>query len=205
MDIYFPESKPLPTINHTVDTVHINSVVPLLPTASLYHKARFPREAIYINFTYTHVGPEGGHPECVRWEERPVYVVQVPHDGNVWHVWHDALLGSFQTLREEGLLPLAQIDEEGNMTEYIDDLEEEDCPWGIDPGGNGEPYRLPSCRPRRGVVEERKCDPNEDSWCKPGLVAVNRTQGPILLLADKTERPANKSVAMFHAVSNDIR
>lgn len=204
MDVYFPHSMPLPVINHTVHTVHINSVEPVLPTTARYHKARFPREAVDINFNYTHVGPEGAQTECTRWEERPVYLVQVPHDGNVWHVWHDALMGAFQTLREEGLLPIAQIDAQGNMEEYIDDLEE-DCPWGIDVGGDGQPYRLPECRPKKGLVEQTQCSPGEDSWCRPGLVAVNRTRGPILLLAQKTERPTNKSVAMFHAVSNDIR
>ncbi len=34
---------------------------------------------------------------------------------NIWHTWNEGLMGAFQTLREQGLLPLAQVDEQGNM------------------------------------------------------------------------------------------
>ena len=38
-----------------------------------------------------------------------------PCSYNIWHTWNEGLMGAFQTLREQGLLPLAQIDAEGNM------------------------------------------------------------------------------------------
>lgn len=34
---------------------------------------------------------------------------------NIWHTWNEGLMGAFQTLREQGMLPLVQVDAEGNM------------------------------------------------------------------------------------------
>lgn len=34
---------------------------------------------------------------------------------NIWHTWNEGLMGLFQTLREQGALPLVQVDGEGNM------------------------------------------------------------------------------------------
>lgn len=133
-----------------------------------------------------------------------MYLLQVPHTQNSWHVWNDGLMGAFQTLREEGLLPLAEVDAEGNMVEHIDDLEEE-CPWEYEIGGNGEPHRGSECRPRHGVISQTRCDPLTEAWCRSGLVAVNATNGPILLLANGTEQPEEKWRGMFLSISEDIR
>ena len=38
-----------------------------------------------------------------------------PRSYNIWHTWNEGLMGAFQTLREQGLLPLVQVDEAGNM------------------------------------------------------------------------------------------
>lgn len=35
--------------------------------------------------------------------------------GNIWHSWNEGLMGTFQTLRELGYLPLVQIDDQGYM------------------------------------------------------------------------------------------
>ena len=38
-----------------------------------------------------------------------------PRSYNIWHTWNEGLMGAFQTLREQGMLPLAQVDAAGNM------------------------------------------------------------------------------------------
>lgn len=39
----------------------------------------------------------------------------LPCSYNIWHTWNEGLMGAFQTLREQGALPLVQIDGDGNM------------------------------------------------------------------------------------------
>ena len=119
---------------------------------------------------------------------------------------NDALMGAFQTLREEGLLPLAEIDDDGNMQEYTDDLEK-GCLRNIEPGGEEvKVYRPKSCKNRRsGVISATKCSPEKDAWCRPGLVAVNRTSGPIFLLAQKADPPKEHWQHLYDAVSEDMR
>ncbi len=144
-----------------------------------------------------------------------MYLLTMQHSENIWHAWADGLLGAFQTLREQGLLPLAEIDEKGNMKEYVEDLNEE-CPIEIqieaeeqdggDSGGGGDSgsYTTSSnsssggnninntirCRPRRNVVLQRKCDPTTELWCRPGLVVgatASAAGGPVLLPYKGTE------------------
>ena len=38
-----------------------------------------------------------------------------PCSYNIWHTWDEGLMGAFATLREQGLLPMVQVDAEGNM------------------------------------------------------------------------------------------
>ena len=35
---------------------------------------------------------------------------------NFWHTWNEGIMGAFQTLREQGLLPLAHVDRRGRIT-----------------------------------------------------------------------------------------
>ena len=115
-------------------------------------------------------------------------------------------MAAFQTLREARLLPLAQIDEEGNMKEYLTDLEEK-CPrqYHINGIPRYSSYRPEECRARGGYITQTKCDLEKDKWCRPGLVAVNRTKGPILLLTLKHVIPLVRWRHLFKAVSEDIR
>ena len=134
-----------------------------------------------------------------------MYVLYTPHRHNIWHMLNDALMGSFQTLREEGLLPLAEIDDDGTMKEYTDDLEE-GCLRNIEPGEEIKIYRPKSCKNRRsGVISATKCSPERDAWCRPGLVAVNRSSGPILLLARGADPPMEQWQHLYDAVSEDMR
>ena len=38
-----------------------------------------------------------------------------PCSYNIWHTWGEGLMSVFQTLREQGYLPLVQVDGKGNM------------------------------------------------------------------------------------------
>lgn len=46
---------------------------------------------------------------------KPIPVCFSCHSYNIWHTWNEGLMGAFQTLREQGLLPLAQVDAHGNL------------------------------------------------------------------------------------------
>ena len=137
-------------------------------------------------------------------------LMQSTHEFNIWHVMNDNLMGVFRTLREEGLLPLAEIDEEGNMKEYSDDVERH-CPRQFDPeGGEADGFYIPDHCDRgfmlmNGNNNATKCDREKDTWCQPGLVAVNRHGGPILLQAKTTNYPQMKWSHIFTAITDDIR
>ena len=201
--VNLPPHLALPTGKERVlDAVNGNmrklAVPPLLPVSI---RAFGTRGLVNISYLRPSAWEQ---PQCKRWEERPVYVLYTPHSNNIWHMLNDALMGAFQTLREEGLLPLAEIDGDGNMQEYTDDLEEA-CPMVHVVGEENKPYRLKKCRPKKGLFSPHKCSPEKDAWCRPGLVAVNRTSGPILLLGPNADAPLNKWSHLFRAVSGDLR
>ena len=204
LQVWLDPSIPLPTQPNDIDSITGHYTDPMLPT-SIYYRNTHTFEYNYLDIEYYHASVGGVQPQCNGWEERPVYLLQVPHTENSWHVWNDGIIGAFQTLREEGLLPLAEIDAEGNMVEHTADLKEE-CPWEYEINGDGVPFRRPECRPRRGVITQSKCSPLVDDWCRSGLVAINaHTDGPVLLLANGTEQPEDKWRGMFLSVSEDIR
>ena len=179
----------------------------------------------YLNIKY--VNAEKNQPKCKKWEKRPVYLLTMQHSENIWHAWADGLLGAFQTLREQGLLPLAEIDDKGNIKEYIDDLREE-CQKEIqiedleESGSNAfnnntiatdttktsmsTSVKKTQCRPRRNIVPHTKCDPSTELWCRPGLiVGTNATAagGPVLLPYKGTE-VVRRWKHLFQALSSEI-
>jgi hypothetical protein len=194
---------------------------PSLPTTVTVRAGKL-QQYQYLNINY--VEAETNQPKCKKWERRPVYLLTMQHSENIWHAWADGLLGAFQTLREQGLLPLAHIDEQGNMQEYIDDLPEE-CPVEILIGKNASASeeggaagvegatsdKNPSnskgrCRKRRNVVSQGTCDPSTELWCRPGLiVGANATidGGPVLLPYKGTE-VVRRWHHLFEALSEEI-
>ncbi|KAL4518915.1 hypothetical protein Ndes2437B_g04802 [Nannochloris sp. 'desiccata'] len=223
ISVHLPASVPLPTKPLLVDGVH--GAPPIVASATepptvFYHRDINQRQEHYLNISYTHISisQQDEHlrkeplRKCTRWETRPVYLMYVPHPYNVWHVYNDALMGLFQTLREEGHLPLAEIDEAGNMVEYLEGLDPK-CQWKLDLYGNGSAYRPEKCLPKTGRLPNSssssensiKCSPKNDEWCRPGLVAFNRSSGPIILLAKGAIWPDRKWRHMFTAISEDIR
>jgi Glycosyltransferase 61 len=225
LTVHLLASVPLPTNNVIVDGIHGDPPFVLAntePPRAIHHRDIFQKQEHTLNISYTHpkIFDQDEHlrkeplRKCTCWETRPVYLMYVPHPYNVWHVWNDALLGAYQTLREEGHLPLARIYEDGRMEEYTEGLDEE-CHWKIDLYGNGTSYRPEKCRTKTGILPEKnkikssrssyKCSPDYDDWCRPGVVAFNRSNGPIILLAKGTIWPDRKWRHMFTALSEDIR
>jgi hypothetical protein len=227
LSVHLPASVPLPNGPLIVDGVHgappfmqVNTT----PPTAIHHRDIIQKQEHYLNISYhrieifqqdEHLRKEPLR-KCSRWETRPVYVMYVPHPYNVWHVWNDALMGAYQTLREEGHLPLALIHEDGSMEEYTEGLDEE-CHWTMDLYGNGTSYQPKNCLPRRGRLPKPptnfasskgsplKCSPAFDDWCRPGVVAFNRGSGPIILMAKNTTWPDRKWQHMLTALSEDIR
>lgn len=199
--VYLPPSWPLPK-ELVIDGVHPNATGAGLPTVSWYKRSEHVNGVLKIE--YLHANSTENQPKCTQWIDRPVFLLHTPHFRNIWHILNDALMGAFQTLREERVLPLAEIDEEGNMREYLDDLEES-CLRKYDVNGRHS-YRPTECRARSGYINQTRCNPSKDSWCRPGLVSVNRDyKGPILLLAQHSAMPIHKWRHFFNAVTKDIR
>jgi len=222
ISVHLPASIPLPTKPVLVNGVHGASPrerSTTEPPTVFYHRDITQKQEHYLNISYTHISTfqRDEHlrkeplRKCVRWEARPVYLMHVPHPSNVWHVFNDALMGVFQTLREEGHLPLAEIDEAGNMVEYLEGLHPE-CHWKMDLYGNGSVYRPEKCLFKTGRLPNSSsskqsihCSPKHDDWCRPGVVAFNRSSGPIILMAKGAIWPDRKWRHMFTAISEDIR
>jgi hypothetical protein len=185
------------------DTVHGNATLSLYPTVTMY--TLFGKTPHALNINYMHANSTAAQPKCKRWEDRPVYLLYMPHAANVWHMLNDALMGLFQTLREERLLPLAEIDEQGNMVEITSGVELK-CPRVFDLRG-WTSYRRAECRNATGQITQKTCDLKVDEWCRPGVAAVQRSsdKGPILLLARGSHKPMEKWRHLFRAVSHDIR
>jgi hypothetical protein len=202
LSVYLPPAVPLPD-PFVADTVHGNATVSVYPTVTMYTLNGKDRE--YLNINYMHANSTATQPRCKRWEDRPVYVLYMPHASNIWHMLNDALLGVFQTLREERLLPLAEIDEEGNMVELTSGVELK-CQRVFDLNGWNS-YRRAECRNATGLIMQTKCDRKVDEWCRPGVTAVQRgsDKGPILLLAQGSKKPLEKWRHLFRAISYDIR
>ena len=212
--------SPMFTDHHWVDIVHDNLTDAVLPSIATYRRSSKDQYSFQIQYS-------AGQPlQCARgWEERPVYVVFTPHHTNIWHILNDALIGAFQTLREEGLLPLLEIGDVGGgsrVSAYIEDVQQRHCP---PPTDNSE---LPSTMPclhagyddagtttypcsllKDGDLDEiasyvcngRATNPRLNSL----LVAANRTRGPILLLGKGSPVPPLKWMHWFKAVSADVR
>jgi len=113
-------------------------------------------------------------------------------------------MAAFQTLRENGLLPMVEIDKDGGIREYIDDFEDlRECPWEIDQDSLKQ-KRMNSCRKKAGIVKDAYCDPQTGKDCRPGYHSYYKDDGPLLWLA-KDMGVAKKWAHMFNAISKNIR
>ena len=201
--VHLPPGIDPPSKEIVMDAVHGNHTEPLYPSVAMYTMKSTTKH--YVRIKYVAAGPEVAPPACQRWEERPVYLLYTPHPTNVWHMLNDALMGAYQTLREEGLMPLAQIDSQGNMQEFTEDLDTRCYPENKI--GQRTPFIPEQCNERFNLTTTAitNCNPATQQWCRPGLVAVNRTNGPIFLKAKYSDGPLSKWKHFYDAVSEDSR
>lgn len=200
LHFYYDPGFKMP-MEHWVDTIFNNATSRELPTMTMM------REGINGTYRYLKIDylpAEEAQPTCTQWIEKPVYVVQLQHNENIWHVWTDGLMGAFQTLREQGLLPLAQVDADGRVAEYSEGVGD-GCQWILDQETKKSSQEYPGlCRPRTGLVKQTRCDLEAEYWCKEGVVVVDPKNSPMLLMFNGTEI-LDKWEHMYYAISQDIR
>ena len=204
-----------------LNVIHDNVTEPVLPTHAMFKKTT--KEIFVTRINYQEASPEH-QPRCVGgWVHRPVYVMYIPHPRSMFHNIHDALMGAFQTLREEGLLPLAEVDmdafNEETLTEFTNDIEPGMCPLEYDVGGsNRAPRMMASCR-RKAKFNNMTTQPprpvgrcNGRPLCRGqpqgGLIVTNRMKtgnGPILLLGKGSSPPPETWRHLYHAISHNIK
>lgn len=180
-----------------VDFVSGNSTQPKLPTMIVI-KGEVQREKwFYLPVKYT-LAPSN----CAAWTNKPTYFLQVRYSYNIWHTWNEGLMGAFQTLRDQGLLPLVQVDDSGNMREVTEGLSPQ-CPLMYDPDSNTTRPE-DTCVQRLGVVKGTHCDPKNQAWCRPGVVSYRRFDGPIILPYTAAS-VMNRWAQVYDAMTTDIR
>ena len=185
-----------PVQNSWVDTIFNNGTSMQLPTVTMMRHAETGKYT-YIKWHYTPASKR--QPTCRKWVDRPTYLVQMQHSSNIWHAWNEGIQAAFQTLREQGLLPLVEVDERGYGTEYVDDLDRGGCPWEIDQDTLA-PRRASTCRAKSGIVQEGPCVLED---CVPGVHSYFRDDGPVLLMA-KGMGVTKSWKHMFYAISSNI-
>ena len=185
-----------PVQNSWVDTIFNNGTSMQLPTVTMMRHAETGKYT-YIKWHYTPASKR--QPTCRKWVDRPTYLVQMQHSSNIWHAWNEGIQAAFQTLREQGLLPLVEVDERGYGTEYVDDLDRGGCPWEIDQDTLA-PRRASTCRVKSGIVQEGPCVLED---CVPGVHSYFRDDGPVLLMA-KGMGVTKSWKHMFYAISSNI-
>jgi hypothetical protein len=182
-----------------VDTIFNNGTNMHLPTTTMMRHAENGKYS-YIKWHYNPASKK--QPSCRKWVDRPTYLVQMQHSTNIWHVWNEGIQAAFQTLREQGLLPLVEVDERGYGREYVDDLDLEGCTWIIDQDTLA-PRRLASCRMKTGQIPDGPCTTGILKDCSPGVHSYFREDGPVLWLA-KGMGVTKTWQHMFKAISSNI-
>lgn len=197
LNFYYEDGFEKPADDETswVDTIFNNGTSMRLPTVTMMRHAETGKYT-YIKWHYNPSSKK--QPSCRNWVDRPTYLVQMQHSSNIWHAWNEGIQAAFQTLREQGLLPLVEVDAHGYGTEYVDDLDPE-CPWEIDQETLA-PRRASSCRVKTGIVEEGPCALED---CVPGVHSRYREDGPVLWMA-KGMGVTKTWQHMFYAISNNI-
>jgi hypothetical protein len=113
LTVYLPPGVDPPPEEHWVDFISSNTTSPRPPTMIVIKGDLHTTKWYYLPVKY--VRADELQPRCKAWVEKPSYLLQVRYSYNIWHTWNEGLMGFFQSLREQGALPLVQVDEEGNM------------------------------------------------------------------------------------------
>jgi hypothetical protein len=194
LNFFYDEGFQKPEENY-VDTIFNNGTSMRMPTTTMMRHAENGKYT-YIKWHYNPAAKK--QPVCRKWVDRPTYLVQMQHSSNIWHAWNEGIQAAFQTLREQGLLPLVEVDARGYGTEYVDDLDP-GCPWEIDQE-TLTPRRPSTCRVKTGIVKEGPCTLDD---CVPGVHSYFRDDGPVLWLA-KGMGVTKTWQHMFYAISSNV-
>lgn len=114
-------------------------------------------------------------------------------------------MGIFQTLRELGQLPLASVGKGGELTEIVDGMGPDGCPWVYD-SMTGTVVQQERCPPRDGLLESERCDPKADAWCRPGaVVSMRRRKGGPVILPYTALSLMNVWSHLYSSMTEDVR
>lgn len=206
---YKPWFQPPP--EQMVNTLNLNATQPTLPTTVMDDRTDLAGGNQYLKIRYVPASPEN-QPKCKQWIEKPTYLLQIRFPKNIWHVLTEGLMNTFQTLREQGYLPLVDIDNNYTIKEYTKDLTT-DCLYVYDEKRRRFVEQVDSyaCKGRRGDAAQgagifpSSCDPGGEVWCTPGTISYsnNRRNSPLLLVFKATKLlPPWKR--LFKSLTNDI-
>eukprot|EP00887_Chlorella_sp_A99_P006086 scaffold22.g6086.t1 len=183
-----------------VDFVSGNLTRPSLPN-TIVIKGEVKRQ-LWYHLPVKYLNARRNEAQCNGWIDKPVYLLQARYSYNIWHTWNEGLMGVFQTLREQGYLPLVQVDSEGNMREVTEGMGPT-CPLVWDAAANGT-VPDPDCAPRSGVVAEATCDIKNQAWCREGVVSYAQFNGP-MVLPYSASSVMNKWSQIYVAMTDDVR
>ncbi|GAB4816509.1 hypothetical protein N2152v2_003555 [Parachlorella kessleri] len=201
MQFFAPPDFTYPTQPNWVDIVTGNATGPEPPTMLLLKGEAKNTKWFYLPVKYFSAAK--GPANCRGWVDKPTYLLQVRYSWNIWHTWNEGLMAAFQTLREQGHLPLVQVDHAGNMREVTEGMGGSACPEVVDPATD-TPLPDTTCPPKTGAVQPRLCDAKNQRWCRPGVWSHGRDDGP-LLLPYTPSSVMNQWAQIYAAMSEDVR
>lgn len=199
---YDPDKFTPPTESHWVDIISGNTTSPQYPTMIVLKGDLHNTAWFYLPVEYL---PATEHqPKCASWIEPMAYMLQVRYSYNIWHTWNEGIMGLFQTLREQGVLPLASVGPGGVYSEITDGMGE-GCPFAYDP----ELQRVvqeKSCAPREGLLEKSTCNSETDSWCIEGaVVSPRRAGGGPIIVPYTASSVMNVWAHLYSSMTQDVR
>lgn len=200
-----PGEEPPP--NQVMDLIGSNTSRPTPPTMVILRGEVYGVKAYELPVRYRRVS-DADAPTCRGWVQAPAYLLHVRYANNIWHNWNEGLMGAFQTMRELGWLPLAQVDSHGHMrpvTEGAAARKSAPCGWTWEPARNRSGPA--ACELREAVeVEVTRCDDKNTAWCREGIVsyAAHVGRAPVLLgyTGSAFEHPWRH---MYEDVTPDLR
>ena len=199
---YNPTTFIPPTEPHWVDIISGNTTSPKLPTMIVLKGDLHNTKWFYLPVEYLPADQQ--QPKCTTWVEPMAYLLQVRYSYNIWHTWNEGLMGLFQTLREQGQLPLAAVGEGGSMEEITDGMGE-GCPYRYDPTLL-KVVQEEKCPPRSGLLAKERCDPGTDTWCRPGaVVSVRRDSGGPVIIPFTASSVMNVWAHLYSSMTADVR
>ena len=196
------------------DVTTTNSTSPKVPTTLLLrNKDGTGRQQIEIEYLAQRRDDSSGDAaaaSCKMWIEQPTFIAHTRYPDNMWHAWAEGYIGTFQSAREMGYLPLHRIDDNGAITPLGAGLPGDSCPTVADLlTGSVKPasdcvHREDSARKAR----TRPCNV-EDAWCHPGVWPGNpgleyTKDGPVVVYFDSSNIGDEWS-SLYSAMSSKVR